>query len=52
MLLAAFDHASRGADHGPGFIFPLLLFILGGIPWNVYFQRDAQQLLDDVDRLF
>ena len=30
MLLAAFDHASRGGDHGPRFLFPLLLLILGG----------------------
>ena len=30
MLLAAFDQASRGGDHGPRFLFPLLLLILGG----------------------
>lgn len=28
MLLAAFDQASRGGDHGPRFLFPLLLILL------------------------
>ncbi len=31
MLLAALGTASRGGEHGPRFIFPLLLFILLGL---------------------
>jgi len=30
MLLAAFDHGVRGAERGPGFIFPFLLLLLIG----------------------
>lgn len=28
MLLAAFDRGARGVEHGPGFLFPLLLITL------------------------
>ncbi len=31
MLLAALGTASRGGEHGPRFLFPLLLFILLGL---------------------
>ena len=41
MLLAAFDHASRGGDHGPHVLFPLfLLILLGlGIAWVIRRKR-------------